>query len=135
MLLAAISWMKFFAAISFLCILVPGDHLSLQMGFILLIGLWSVVAGDLIGFIISVSGLLSVGFLVFSVLVDSRKINFLLSTICVALLTIIAVSTLLERKHLYPGYSMVSYVIFFWLALGYYTGCLTRGYQIYFSKK
>lgn len=95
----ALSIIKLFTAISFLCIVVVSDKLlAAPMALILLLGLGSIVSGQPSGFIFSSLALLSVGYLIFSVLIDIKKINFILSTISVSVLSGMAVYVLLDTN-------------------------------------
>ena len=119
-----LSIIKIGTAISFFCILVVGEKLSLPMFFILLMGIGSGVKGDPSGFILSLASLVSAGYLIFSALIDIRKINFMLSTLSTAMLISFAVFAIL--LDLFPTHSVITYIIFFFFAFAYFIGCVIR---------
>ena len=122
----ALSYMKFFTALSFLCILVVSDKLVLPMFFILLLGLGSIVTGNPVDFLFSLLVLLSAGYLIFSVIINKNKINFALSTMTVTILTGTAIYVLFKTKVVLPTYSITSFIIFFSFAFAYYMGCIVK---------
>ena len=121
-----LSIIKIGTAISFFCILVVSEKLALPMVFILLMGMGSVVKGDPSGFILSLASLLSAGYLIFSALIDIRKINFMLSTLSTAMLVSFAVYAILQDNVVLTTHSVVTYVIFFFFAFVYFIGCAIR---------
>jgi hypothetical protein len=122
----AISYLKIFTALSFLCILVVSDKLVLPMLFILLLALGSIITGNPVDFLFSFLIILSVGYLIFSVLADKKIINFVLSTIAVTILTGAALYVLLTRRVVLPTYSIVSFTIFFSFIFAYYVACIGK---------
>ena len=121
-----LSIIKIGTAISFFCILVVGEKLSLPMFFILLMGIGSGVKGDPSGFILSLASLVSAGYLIFSALIDIRKVNFMLSTLSTAMLVSFAVFAILLDNGLFPTHSVITYIIFFFFAFAYFIGCVIR---------
>jgi hypothetical protein len=121
-----LSIIKIGTAISFFCILVVSEKLALPMVFILLMGIGSGVKGDPSGFILSLASLLSAGYLIFSALIDIRKINFMLSALSTAMLISFAVYAILQDNVVFPTHSVVTYVIFFFFAFVYFPGCAIR---------
>jgi hypothetical protein len=96
------------------------------MLFILLLGLGSIVTGNPVDFVFSFLVTISAGYLIVSVLINKRKINFALSTITITLLGATAQYVLLNTKVVLPAYSIVGYVIFFSFVFGYYVGCIGK---------
>ena len=121
-----LSIIKIGTAISFFCILVVGEKLALPMFFILLMGIGSGVKGDPSAFILSFASLVSTGYLIFSALIDIRKINFMLSTLSTAMLVSFAVYAILQDNTVFSRHSVVTYVIFFFFAFVYFTGCAIK---------
>lgn len=121
-----LSIIKIGIAISFFCIIVIGEKLSLPVFFILLMGIGSGVKNDASGFILSLTSLVSAGYLIFSALIDIKKINFMLSTLSTAMLVSFAVYVILQDNTVFPTHSVVTWVIFFFFACVYFTGCALR---------
>lgn len=117
--------LKFFVALSCLCILVVGESMiGLPLFIRFLFGIGSIVTGNPFDFAISVLGLLSAGYLITSALINRRKINFLLSTISVSCLTGIAIWAFIGFNVEAGTIALASYLIFFSFALAYYVGCI-----------
>ncbi|RZK46786.1 MAG: hypothetical protein EOO94_02025 [Pedobacter sp.] len=117
--------LKFFVALSCLCIVAVGESMiGLPLFIRFLFGIGSIVTGNPVDFVISVLGLLSAGYLIATALINRRKINFLLSTISVCFLTGIAIWTFLGFNVEAGTLALASYLIFFSFALAYYVGCI-----------
>ena len=127
MTMYALSYIKIATAVSFLCILVVlSNSPVVPMFLIFLLGLGSIVTGDATGFVFSVLGMLSTGYLVLSSLVNIRKINFVLSGTSITILVALAIYGIFSSPGMLPFNFVHTYGVFFFFALLYLAGSIIR---------
>lgn len=109
-----LSNLKVLTALSFYSILLVFSNLMiLPMFFTLMLGLGSIVSGDLSGFIFSCLGLMSSGYLIASALFNKRKIHYFRTGLSLAILVCLAIYGIVESNLELPIYSWISYLFFF----------------------
>jgi hypothetical protein len=125
-----LSNVKIFTAISFYLILAVFSNLMVApMFLILLLGLGSIVSGDVSGLLFSCLGLLSSLYLMISGIRSKKKINYARTALSVAMLVAIAVYAIANSSVELPLFSLISYGIFFIFVLLCLLGFVKRTNQ------